>query len=36
MREKLLVIGNGMAAGRALERLQAIAPDRYDIVMFNA
>ena len=36
MRQRLVVVGNGMAAGRAMERLRAIAPDRYDIVVFNA
>ena len=36
MRQRLVVVGNGMAAGRAMERLSAIAPDRYDIVVFNA
>ena len=36
MREKLVVIGNGMAPGRALERLLEAAPGRYDITIFNA
>jgi nitrite reductase (NADH) large subunit len=36
MREKLIVIGNGMAAGRALEELIAYAPGRYDIEIFGA
>ncbi len=36
MREKLVVIGNGMAPGRALERLLEAAPSRYDITIFNA
>ncbi len=36
MREKLVVIGNGMAPGRALERLLEAAPERYDITIFNA
>jgi nitrite reductase (NADH) large subunit len=36
MREKLIVVGNGMAAGRALERLCDLAPDRYDIEVFAA
>ena len=35
-RPKLVVIGNGMAPGRALERLFAVAPDAYDITIFNA
>jgi nitrite reductase (NADH) large subunit len=36
MKERLVVIGNGMAPGRALERLLESAPDRYDITIFNA
>ena len=36
MRQKLVVIGNGMAPGRALDRLFEIAPDRYDVTIFNA
>lgn len=36
MTEKLVIIGNGMAAGRALEKLLAAAPDRYRITIFNA
>ena len=35
-REKLVIIGNGMAPGRALEKLFELAPDRYDITIFNA
>lgn len=35
-REKLVVVGNGMAAGRALEHLFEIAPDRYDVTVFGA
>ncbi len=35
-REKLVVIGNGMAPGRALERLFELAPCRYDVTIFNA
>ncbi len=35
-REKLVVIGNGMAPGRALERLFELAPGRYDVTIFNA
>lgn len=34
--EKLVVIGNGMAPGRALERLFELAPDAYDVTIFNA
>jgi nitrite reductase (NADH) large subunit len=36
MTEKLVVIGNGMAPGRALEKLFAAAPDQYDVTIFNA
>jgi nitrite reductase (NADH) large subunit len=36
VKKKLAVIGNGMAAGRALERLVSSAPDLYDVVVFNA
>src|SRR5690606_426706 len=36
MKEKLVIIGNGMAPGRALERLFETDPDRYEIVIFNA
>ena len=35
-KEKLVVIGNGMAPGRALERLFDAEPDRYDVTIFNA
>ncbi len=35
-KQKLVVIGNGMAPGRALEKLLEAAPDAYDIVIFNA
>ena len=35
-RQKLVVIGNGMAAGRVLDELFARAPDRYDVTMFGA
>jgi nitrite reductase (NADH) large subunit len=34
--ERLVVIGNGMAPGRMLERLMAAAPGRYDVTIFNA
>jgi nitrite reductase (NADH) large subunit len=33
---KLVVIGNGMAPGRALERLFELAPCTYDVTIFNA
>jgi nitrite reductase (NADH) large subunit len=36
MKERLVVIGNGMAPGRALERLLESEPDKYDITIFNA
>ncbi|MGE0766363.1 MAG: nitrite reductase large subunit NirB [Hyphomicrobiaceae bacterium] len=36
MPQKLVVIGNGMAPGRALEKLFELAPDAFDITIFNA
>ena len=36
MKEKLVIIGNGMAPGRALERLFETVPDRYEVTIFNA
>lgn len=36
MKQKLVVVGNGMAPGRALERLINADPDAYDITIFNA
>src|SRR5216684_3515864 len=33
---RLLVIGTGMAAGRAIEEITRRAPDRFDITMFGA
>ena len=36
MKQKLVVIGNGMAPGRALEELVEKSPDQYDITIFNA
>jgi len=36
MRQKLVVIGNGMAPGRALDRLFEVAPDAYEVTIFNA
>lgn len=36
MKEKLVVIGNGMAPGRALEKLFQLAPEAYDVTIFNA
>ncbi|MFN3867882.1 MAG: nitrite reductase large subunit NirB [Hyphomicrobiaceae bacterium] len=35
-KQKLVVVGNGMAPGRALERLLETSPDAYDITIFNA
>ncbi len=36
VRPRLVVIGNGMAGGRMLEELLAIAAERYDITVFGA
>ncbi|THF46972.1 nitrite reductase large subunit NirB [Allorhizobium terrae] len=36
MREKLVIIGNGMAPGRMLEELFEKAPGLYDVTIFNA
>ncbi|MDR6635204.1 nitrite reductase (NADH) large subunit [Phyllobacterium sp. 1468] len=35
-KQKLVIIGNGMAPGRALEHLFELAPDDYDVTIFNA
>jgi nitrite reductase (NADH) large subunit len=35
-RQKLVVIGNGMAGAKTLEHLLEIAPDKYDITVFGA
>src|SRR5437879_12230655 len=35
-KRKLVVLGNGMAAGRVLDELFARASDRYDVTMFGA
>jgi nitrite reductase (NADH) large subunit len=35
-KQRLVVIGNGMAPGRALEKLFERAPDAYDVTIFNA
>jgi len=35
-RQKLVVVGNGMAGVRAIEELLKIAPDLYDITIFGA
>ncbi|KQR77801.1 nitrite reductase large subunit NirB [Rhizobium sp. Leaf341] len=36
MKQKLVIIGNGMAPGRMLEELFERAPGLYDVVIFNA
>jgi len=36
MKKKLVVIGNGMAPGRALESLFDKAPDAFEVTIFNA
>ncbi len=36
MKQKLVVIGAGMASGRLLEHLTDAAPDAFDITLFNA
>ena len=36
MTQKLVVIGAGMASGRVLEHLTDLAPDAFDITLFNA
>lgn len=36
MKERLVIIGNGMAPGRMLEKLFELAPERYQITIFNA
>ena len=35
-KRKLVIVGNGMAPGRMLEHLFELAPDAYDITIFNA
>jgi len=35
-RERLVIIGNGMAPGRMLEHLFELAPHAYDVTIFNA
>ena len=35
-KKKLVVVGNGMAAGRVLEELFSRAPDRYEVTIFGA
>jgi len=36
MKEKLVMVGNGMAGVRAIEELLKIAPDKYDITVFGS
>ncbi|MEM7632296.1 MAG: nitrite reductase large subunit NirB [Pseudomonadota bacterium] len=36
MKEKLVIIGAGMASGRVIEHLVEAAPDAFDITLFNA
>src|SRR3989344_5913994 len=36
MKEKLVVVGNGMAGMRAVEELLKLAPDKYAITVFGA
>ena len=36
MSRKLVVIGNGMAPGRALDKLFEASPEAYDVTIFNA
>lgn len=36
MKQKLIIIGAGMASGRAIEHLVETAADAYDITLFNA
>src|SRR5262245_23402572 len=35
-KQRLVVVGNGMAPGRALERLFETAPEAYEVTIFNA
>jgi hypothetical protein len=35
-KQRLVVVGNGMAPGRALERLFETSPDKFDVTIFNA
>jgi nitrite reductase (NADH) large subunit len=36
MKQRLVIIGNGMAPGRMLEHLFELAPDAFDVTIFNA
>ena len=35
-KKKLVIVGNGMAPGRMLEHLFELAPDQFDVTIFNA
>ena len=35
-RRRLIIIGNGMSPGRALEKLFEAAPEAYEVTIFNA
>ncbi len=35
-KQKLVIIGNGMAPGRMLEHLFELEPDAYEVTIFNA
>ncbi|MGE0056174.1 MAG: nitrite reductase large subunit NirB [Hyphomicrobium sp.] len=36
MKQRLVVVGNGMAPGRALERLFDVCPAKFEVTIFNA
>ncbi len=36
MRERLVIVGSGMASGRMLEHLLAASPDAFDVTLFGA
>lgn len=36
MKQKLVIIGAGMASGRLIEQLQTLDPDAFEITLFNA
>jgi nitrite reductase (NADH) large subunit len=36
VKQKLVIIGNGMAPGRMLEHLLELAPDQFEVTIFNA
>ena len=36
MKRKLVIVGNGMAPGRMLEHLLELAPEAYEVTIFNA